>query len=99
MRQVAAKIAQAIMLILAVIILNFFLIQIAPGDVVDALAGGPDGAGEASAEVNERLRETYGLDKPVLVQLGIYIGNVARGDLGESFIFNRPVTELIGARI
>ena len=58
MRQVAAKIAQAIMLILAVIILNFFLIQIAPGDVVDALAGGPDGAGEASAEVNERLRET-----------------------------------------
>jgi len=98
-RQVAAKIAQAIMLILAVIILNFFLIQIAPGDVVDALAGGPDGAGEASAEVNERLRETYGLDKPVLVQLGIYIGNVARGDLGESFIFNRPVTELIGARI
>ena len=99
MKQIAAKLAQAIGLVLAVIVLNFFLIQIAPGDVVDALAGGPGGVGEADAETNERLREEYGLDKPVLTQLGIYIGNVAQGDLGESFVFNQPVTELIRERL
>ncbi|MGA1233697.1 MAG: ABC transporter permease, partial [Lutimaribacter sp.] len=43
--------------------------------------------------------EEYGQNKPVLTQLAIYIGNVASGNLGESFFFNKPVAELISQRI
>lgn len=97
MKQIAAKIAQAIGLILAVIVLNFMLVQIAPGDAIDALSGGE--SGENSAEVTDRLRQQYGLDKPVLSQLGIYIGNVVQGDLGDSIALQKPVTELLWPRL
>ena len=46
-----------------------------------------------------QIRADYGLDKPVLTQLGIYIGNIVHCDLGESFFFNQPVAKLIGQRI
>ncbi len=96
MKQIAARIIQAFLLILAVIVLNFLLVHLAPGDAVDALAAGS----ENSAETTERLREQYGLDEPVTTQLFTYIGNVLQGDLGVSIANNdRPVTELIGERI
>ena len=47
----------------------------------------------------ESIREDYGLNKPVLTQLWIYISGVATGNLGESFFFNQPVSKLIAARI
>ncbi len=97
MKQVAARIIQAIGLILAVIVLNFLLVHLAPGDAVDALAGS---AGENSAETTERLREQYGLDEPFATQLFTYIGNVVTGDLGVSIANNnQPVTELIAERL
>ena len=43
----------------------------------------------------DEIREQYGLDKPFLVQLGLYLSNVARLDLGYSFYYNVPVTTLI----
>ncbi|MEM9199296.1 MAG: ABC transporter permease, partial [Pseudomonadota bacterium] len=46
-----------------------------------------------------QIRAAYGLDQPVLVQLGIYLGNMVQGDLGMSYFFDRPVSELIGARV
>jgi peptide/nickel transport system permease protein len=96
MKQIAARIVQAFGLVLAVIILNFLLVHLAPGDAVDALAG----QGENSAETTAQLREQYGLDKPVTTQLATYIGNVLQGDLGVSIANNnQPVTELIGERI
>ncbi len=50
--------------------------------------------------VVERIREQRGLDKPVLVQYGIYIGNAVRGDFGESFKFRgQTVVSLIGRRL
>ena len=97
MRQIAAKIAQSLALVLAVVILNFLLVEIAPGDAIDALSGGE--SGENSAEVTERLREQYGLDKPFLTRLTTYVGNVLQGDLGESIAFQKPVTELLGPRL
>lgn len=47
----------------------------------------------------ESIREEYGLNQPVTVQLWIYVTSILRGDLGESFFFNQPVASLIGARI
>jgi peptide/nickel transport system permease protein len=95
-KAIAARIAQALGLVLAVIVLNFFLIQIAPGDAATAIAGEQSAS---DAEIIEEIRAQYGLDKPLLTQLGIYIGNVARGDLGNSIWFNEPVTDLLMERI
>lgn len=85
-----------LLLMLGVVVLNFLLIRLAPGDPAVVIAGEMGGATE---EMLESIREEYGLNKPVLVQLGIYVANVLRFDLGESFFFNQPVTTLIGLRI
>src|SRR5215210_2082729 len=68
-------------------LLAFFLIRLVPGDPIETLAGerGIDAARHA------KLLKEYGLDKPVLVQYGIYIGRVLHGDLGKSMITQEPV--------
>lgn len=53
-------------------------------------------AGEdATPEVVERIRQTYGFDRPVLVRYFDWLGGVAQGDFGESFYWNKPVAELV----
>lgn len=79
-----------------VVILNFLLIRLAPGDPAVVIAGEMGGATE---EVLTSIRQEYGLDRPLLVQLGIYLGNLASGNLGYSFFFNQSVAALIGQRI
>lgn len=90
------RVAYGLILMLCVVVLNFLLIRLAPGDPAVVIAGEMGGATE---EMLEQIREEYGLNKPILTQLAIYIGNVATGDLGESFFFNKPVAELISQRI
>ena len=90
------RVAYGLILMLCVVVLNFLLIRLAPGDPAVVIAGEMGGATE---EMLEQIREDYGLNKPILTQLAIYIGNVATGDLGESFFFNKPVAELISQRI
>tara|TARA_Y100000385_G_C12949157_1_gene574693 strand:- start:189 stop:1034 length:846 start_codon:yes stop_codon:yes gene_type:complete len=55
--------------------------------------------GGADKEILDQIRADYGLDRPFLVQLGSYIGNVLSFDLGFSYFYNRPVTELILQRL
>ena len=83
-------------LLLAVLILNFTLIHIAPGDVADTIAGDMGGA---DAEVMAKIRSDYGLDRPFHEQLFAYVAKLGRGDLGYSFFFNQPVTELLLERL
>jgi len=68
-------------------LLAFFLIRLVPGDPIETLAGerGIDAARHA------KLLTEYGLDQPVIVQYGIYIGRVLHGDLGKSLITQEPV--------
>jgi dipeptide transport system permease protein len=68
-------------------LLAFFMIRLVPGDPIETMAGerGIDPARHA------KLLQEYGLDQPVLVQYGIYIGRVLRGDLGKSIITQEPV--------
>ena len=96
LRSITARIAQAIGLILAVVCLNFLLIHITPGDPATVIVG-ESGAGDP--ELLEQIRAQYGLDRPVIVQLGSYIGQVATGDLGDSYFFNQSVTSLILQRL
>jgi ABC-type dipeptide/oligopeptide/nickel transport system permease component len=68
-------------------LLAFFLIRLVPGDPIETMAGerGIDPVRHAA------LLKEYGLDRPVLVQYGIYIGRVLHGDLGKSMITQTPV--------
>ena len=79
-------------LLLAVIILNFGMMHLAPGDVADSISQSMGGADE---EVLNEIRATYGLDRPFIVQLGSYIGKVMCFDLGYSFFYTQPVSQLI----
>ncbi|MGB9437726.1 MAG: hypothetical protein WCB15_07280, partial [Desulfobacterales bacterium] len=76
------RVVYACILLIAVLVLNFMLIHLAPGDPADVIAGEMGGATE---EILAEIRATYGLDKPISEQLLVYLGKVARGDLGYSF--------------
>lgn len=89
---IAKRVGYGLLLLVGVLILNFTLISIAPGDVADSIAGDMGGA---DAEVMAEIRSRYGLDKPFLVQLWRYVSGVARLDLGFSYFYNTPVTTLI----
>ena len=93
---VLKRIAYGLLLMAGVVVLNFLLIRLAPGDAASVIAGEMGGASE---EMLAQIRAQYGLDKPVLTQLGIYLWNFAQLDMGQSYFFNRPVTELILARV
>lgn len=96
MRAIAPRLAQAIGLVLAVIVLNFLLINLAPGDSAIVIVG-ESGAGDP--ELIEQIREQYGLNDSLARQLWNYVAQVTQGDLGESFFFNEPVLDLILDRL
>jgi ABC-type dipeptide/oligopeptide/nickel transport system permease component len=76
-----------------VLTMVFLLIHIVPGDPVEQMLG--DGAAPGQVE---QLRHTLGLDQPLLVQYGRYLGQIFRGDLGQSFKFQAPVRRIIFER-
>ncbi len=87
-----------IICLLAVILsvfINFALIRLAPGDPISIMAG----LDKPNPEMIEALTVKYGLDKPILVQFGIYLQNILKGDFGFSYRSNLPVVQLIGERI
>ncbi len=90
------RIIYSLILLLAVLILNFTLVHLAPGDPAEVIAGEMGGA---TAEMLASIRATYGLDQPLHTQLWRYLGRVIRGDLGFSYFFDAPVTLLILSRL
>jgi len=77
-----------------VAVLVFFLIHLIPGDPVDVMLGE-----SASQADREALRDSLGLNQPVMVQLGDYLAGLAQGDLGRSLHSQRPVTDLLAERL
>ena len=96
LRYILRRLLQAVPVILGVTVLCFLLLQLAPGDLAEVLAGE---SGGASAEYIQDLRARYGLDKPMLVQLGVYVGNVLFFDLGFSFRHSSNVSDLLLERM
>ncbi|HXA96787.1 MAG TPA: ABC transporter permease [Candidatus Dormibacteraeota bacterium] len=82
-------------LVLGVVLLGFAIVQLAPGDPVQVLVGDYP----APPEYVKQVRERFGLDAPRWVQLGRYVGEVARGNLGYSFFYNQPVRDVLASRI
>jgi len=93
---VLRRAGQGLVILLGIVLVNFALLHLAPGDAVDVLAGE---SGAASPEYLTGLRKQYGLDQPVPVQAARYLWNVASGDLGFSFRNNAPVIQLILDRL
>ena len=87
LRFVLARLGLAVPTFIGLTLLAFFLIRIVPGDPIETMAGerGIDPARHA-----ELLRE-YGLDQPLFVQYGRYVGRVLHGDLGRSIVTREPV--------
>ncbi len=90
------KVLGAGLLIAAVVSLNFLLIHLAPGDPVETIAGSAGGLSEA---LRHELSLAYGLDKSFGEQLLVYLTRIFSGDLGFSYYFNQPVSELIVQRL
>ncbi|RUM99536.1 ABC transporter permease [Pseudaminobacter arsenicus] len=92
----ARNLLTSIVTVLAVIVFNFTLIHLAPGDPVTVMVGEMGGG---DPELITRLQQQYGLDRPFAEQLFTYVLSVLTGDLGFSFYYNMPVLDLILQRL
>ncbi|MGY4720226.1 ABC transporter permease [Naumannella huperziae] len=90
-RYLAARAGGAAISMLLVVVLGFFLFRLIPGDPVRTITAGRP----VTAEQVEAIRRQLGLDQPVWVQFGKYLSGLASGDLGWSFVYNKPVAQLI----
>jgi peptide/nickel transport system permease protein len=91
-RIVARRLAQIIPLVLGVIVLNFTLIQMAPGSLFDVMTAEQQ---VTNPEMLEKLRHLYGVDQPTYIQLFKYIWSVITLDFGFSYRQNAPVLDVI----
>jgi peptide/nickel transport system permease protein len=88
---VARRLLQAVIIVALAGTATFLLVKLAPGDPFTDMVDNP----RIPAEVRERWRARWGLDRPVHEQYVLYLGNLARGDLGWSFSQHRPVAHAI----
>ena len=86
------RILMSVPVILAVTVLVFALVELAPGDVSDYFVN-PET--NASPEAVADMRRSFGLDRPAPVRYAIWLGQVVRGDLGYSFVSGEPVTRMV----
>lgn len=94
-RYIIKRLGTGALVVLFSILFNFVIIRLAPGDPTRLLAGKDN----PNPELIAALRAKYGLDKPLLVQFGMYIKQLAHGDLGYSYVSSSSVWELIETRI
>ena len=86
--------------VIAVSVVTFIIINLPPGDFLSAQIGELQAQGEGvQLERIDYLRELYGLDRPLWQQYFHWVWGLLHGDLGWSFEYDRPVTEVIGDKI
>ena len=95
-RYVLRRLVQAAVTIACIILINFAILHLAPGDAVDVLAGE---AGSADPAMLADLRARLGLDQPLTTQLAAYAGQLLQFNLGYSFHNNASVLHLITERL
>ncbi len=95
LRYLALRLLQAVPTVVGVTFLSFLIIKLAPGDYLDQLKLNP----QISPEAIEQLRKQYGLDKPFIIQYISWLKSAIFFDLGYSFQYHAPVTQLIKERI
>lgn len=93
---IVRRLIQTVPVVIGVVVVNFLLLQLAPGDLATVLAGE---AGGAPKEYIDQLRARFGQDQPVYVQLFNYLRNLIVLDLGYSFRQGAPVLDLLLQRL
>jgi peptide/nickel transport system permease protein len=98
-RQVSHRILEYTITLLVAVSINFFLPRAMPGDPLALIAG--EAVRQMGAERVAELRHAYGLDQPLAVQYLRYLGNLARGDLGQSYRYSggQSVAEILTNRL
>jgi peptide/nickel transport system permease protein len=91
---IARRVLATVPVLAIVAVLVFLLLRLTPGDPAAILAGDA-----ASTDQIAQIRASLGLDRPIPVQFGIWVGHLATGDLGESFYYKQSVASLIGQRL
>jgi peptide/nickel transport system permease protein len=94
LRFVIRRLLLALPVLFGLLVMTFFLVRVAPSDPAAALAGE-----NATVEQIERIRESYGFNRPLWQQFGVYFQQVLSGDLGTSVYSNRPVAEDLALRL
>lgn len=94
-RYVLSKIFGAILSMVFVIVLGFLLFRVLPGDPIQTMTRGRPASPQQLAE----LEAQFGLDRPLIVQFFRYLGDLAHGDLGNSYLYRVPVTDKIMERL
>ncbi len=90
----------AVLTCLVISLATFIIVRLPPGDFVDSYIANLASSGSTvSIEQAQALRRDLGLDRPVLVQYGLWMINVVQGNFGVSMLFKRPVAEVIGDRL
>jgi peptide/nickel transport system permease protein len=92
---VALRLAQLLPIVFIIVVVNFILIRLAPGDPIVYIIGDAPVSEQQIAD----LRHKLGLDGSLLQQLAIYLGNVLQGDFGYSYVSREPVLDVILTRL
>jgi len=94
-RYLLSRVGWGLLIILCILVLNFLIVHMVPGDPLHALLGDFP----VPAEYAQQIRVEFGLDKPIATQLWLYLLNLVQGNLGFSFANRMPVLDLIVARL
>jgi peptide/nickel transport system permease protein len=92
-RYILQRLAGMLAVMFTVVTIVFIIVRIAPGDPAAVMLG-PD----ASAQDISQLRARLGIDQPLPIQYALFLGQLIRGDLGESIFLNRPVLSALADR-
>lgn len=96
----ARRLLTMLLTLLIISALVFVIIQLPPGDYLSTYIAELESQGEGIAQEKiDFLRERYGLDQPLITQYGQWLFGLIQGDLGYSFEYNRPVSEVVGDRL
>lgn len=94
-RIVLKKAGYALITVFIVLVFNYFLFRILPGDPLAMMLRNP----RATPEMIEAAKQLFGLDQPWYIQFFTYVKNMLTGDYGTSFFYKQPVSSVIAARI
>jgi peptide/nickel transport system permease protein len=97
-RYILGRLASSVPVLLGVLVVVFVLLRVLPGDPVEIFlqgAGRGSSMGLVSPDRVAQARAAYNLDKPIPVQFGLYVWDIARGNLGRSFRTDQPVVSIL----
>ena len=100
-KYVSRRFVITIPLLLLISVVSFVIIQLPPGDYVDTYVQNLARSGaRLDQSIVDAMKKRYALDKPLFVQYSVWIGGIlTRGDFGNSFAYNRPVSDILAERV